>query len=496
MIMLSHMASNHSRRTILKGLMAATVGGGVLGGVPSAAASTQQASANGTLEKIGHTYPETLEQDGGVSSYAMGSLNPAGDLAAVSSRGDVGGSLFDVSDAGNIEELHTVQNPSGSYANDVKFDTDRDVYYLAHELRSGDGFPGFQVVDYGWDTGTPEDPVVVGEFEAPNTGVHKVEVHPDEPIVYATDKGLEQPGLMIIDVSDPANPTHVDEDNPLRGPEGYLHDMEVELSRDVLYGAYAIGNNMGIAIWDIADPSSPDLLAFVDYDDRPNYEEIGTPGYQICHQVNYDPDRDLIVAGDELGGGAFGQTPGGKHVWDVGWGEGSLEDPEHIGFTHSPNAMELFGYTTHFHDIIPESHTSDGSTILVDGGYNEGVWLCDITDPTDPTPAEQYPTIDGIENINPHPASAWGAEYSMSEEFVLATDSGTGIYTFEVNDEPFEFRTPLEEVRQTFEPEDELDLQSVRLAVAYWRAHDSVPNTGGTEMTTSQLRTIVDAWRS
>ncbi|MFB9804232.1 hypothetical protein ACFFQF_01480 [Haladaptatus pallidirubidus] len=53
--------------------------------------------------------------------------------------------------------------------------------------------------------------------------------------------------------------------------------------------------------------------------------------------------------------------PGGKHVFDVGWKDGSLSNPIPVGFTISPNAQrmaeddfaERFDWTGHHFSIVP-----------------------------------------------------------------------------------------------------------------------------------------------
>lgn len=229
------------------------------------------------------------------------------------------------------------------------------------------------------------------------------------------------------------------------GPDGYWHDVEVDPVRDVLHAAYIGGDFVGYVIFDLSDPYCPREISRIDYADRPDYEEIGTAGFENCHQAHYDPERDLAIIGDEVC--AIDAVPGGKHIFDIGWDEGSLEDPIHIGFTHSPNAQiqeNARFWTTHFHDVISASHTDSGATLLVDGGYHEGMWICDITDPRNPTPAEQYPTRDQEEESADHSPShapyCWSAEYNAERDFVFASDTLTGAYTFEISDDPFEFR--------------------------------------------------------
>jgi hypothetical protein len=186
---------------------------------------------------------------------------------------------------------------------------------------------------------------------------------------------------------------------------------------------------------DISDPLSPTEAGRFDYAGRPEYTEIGTAGFESCHYASHDPERDLVILGDELG---FG-IPGGKHILDIGWGDGSVADPQHIGFTHSPNAQvmdendELFDWTTHNHTVISKGSNS----LMVSGDYHEGTVVYDISDPTDPTPTDQYRTDDEADQADGagfvgEPPMAWGADYSEERDLVVTSDMQTGIYVFKV----------------------------------------------------------------
>lgn len=207
-----------------------------------------------------------------------------------------------------------------------------------------------------------------------------------------------------------------------------------------MHCAYIGGELDGYVIIDVSEPTNPSEIGRFDYEDRPDYSrerlERGEPGFESCHYANYDPKRGIAVIGDEIGNG----WPGGKHIFDIGWGDGSPSNPQHIGFTYSPNAQyqeedknETYYWTTHNHDIIPKGDT----TLLVDGGYHEGVVVYDMSDPTTPVPSTQYRTDDKADQANGGSGSgsapmAWGADYNAQRDLVITSDMVTGIYTFKV----------------------------------------------------------------
>lgn len=488
-----------SRREFLKYAGIATVATSTVGtGAVAADHGDQEGGrerAVGSLSLLGHDF---LENPPG--AYTYGAVREDGRYAVMGAYFGEGGSfLVDLEDLENPEQAHRVPSANTNRQNDVQFDPRDGLYYRAQEanIEDGeDGEDGFQVIDYGYDQGTVESPEIVAEVETPRTGVHKLEPHPEERIVYVVDSDGEEPGILIYDVSDPSDPGYRSE----FGPDGYCHDVEVEIDRDLLHAAFIAGDFVGYVIFDISDPRNPEELSRVDYADRPDYEEIGEPGFESCHQASFDPERELAVVGDEVGDG----IPGGKHIYDIGWDEGSPKNPIHLGFTHSPNAEEQgedepFFWTTHFHNVVPCGDV----TLLVDGGYHEGVWVADITDPTDPTPSQQFPTREDEELIGQlgsgpvtpfletlHPPFVWSAEYNTERDFVFASDSLTGAYTFEISPDKFEFRTIEEEIRRSYEPRDEIGEQGLALARHYHEQHATVPNTDGQSMTDEALAEI------
>lgn len=432
-------SGGQNRRTVLK--TAGTVG--LFATVPWAAGSAGAATTNGgavaadrpakgSVRKLGHSL--LSDPPGG---FAEESIRSDGQYAVLGSFLGPGGSfLVDIRNPTAPNEVHHVPSPSGSTRHaDVKFDSRDGLYYRTLE---GDE-TGVDVIDYGFDAGSPEDPAVVARIPAGPT--HNVFAHQEEPILYAVNEHNGTPGLEVWDTSDPANPTHVTD----VGPVGGLHDIVVDPERGLAHGAFisdAFGDFdptrdfAGYLIYDVSDPAAPVEAGRFDYVGRPDYTEErlenGEPGFENCHYANYDPNRDLTFVGDELGVG----VPGGKHVFDIGWGDGSPSDPRHVGFTYSPNAElmdeagEAFDWTGHNFDVIPKGR----NTLLVSGDYHEGAVVYDVSDPTDPTATDQYMTDDDADRANPplfpvgSAPMAWGVDYADERDFTVCSDMVTGIY--------------------------------------------------------------------
>ncbi|WP_394740045.1 LVIVD repeat-containing protein [Natronococcus roseus] len=437
--------SDTPRRTLLQrigiaGLTTAALGTGTAAGRGSDGASSStpdQANARtrGRTDLLGHTLPE-----GEKPRYTFGTTSPDGMWGGVSSfpssnsgsDSNVVATLYDLSDLEHPTVAHELEWPVESYrSNHMRFDGTRDgLYYVTHERDDDELEPlGMSVVDFGWGEGTPEEPEVLATLETPNTGSHTNAEHPEETVVYMIDKADSEPGVIPVDVDDPREP----ERREAVGPDGYCHALEVDPIRDVLHCAYIGGDFVGYVILDISeDPLHPEEIGRFDYDDHPDYTEVGEPGFEDCHQAHFDPDRDIAIVGDEL----FGELPGGKHVFDIGWGEGSLEDPRPISHFYSPDAREqdVGVWTTHFHDILRDGD----ETLLVDGGYSQGFWVANITDPCNPVATERFATDCELERADTRhsPGTApynWSAVWNDEREFAFSSDTLTGAYTFSVD---------------------------------------------------------------
>ncbi len=435
--------SGLSRRGALK-LVGATT---VVGSIASTTVASGDKPKKGKITQLGHS--RLSDPPGG---FAEEDLRNDGQYGVLGSFLGTGGSfLVDLSNPTDPREVHQLDSSPGIRNADVAFDPRDGLYYRTQEPNNEDvdfEGKGVEVIDYGYSEGSPDDPEIVATLDTGPT--HNVFPHPDEPILYATNEspGTEEDGtkdgIDIWDVSDPYNP----ESLGTGGLEGGLHDFTVDPERELLHAAYIFAGEdefEGYAVFDVSDPANPETLGKFDYSEAPDYagddgeetaDDVGNEGFEFCHYAGYDPDRDLVVVGDEKGSG----VPGGKHIFDIGYDEGSLQEPTPIGFTTSPDAelqdegvSELFDWTTHNHQVVPKGDT----TLLVSGDYHEGLVVYDITDPRDPTPTAEYETVDDSDENNiifplGEPPMAWGANYSTQRDLVLVSDFVTGAWTFKI----------------------------------------------------------------
>ena len=452
-----------SRRAALKALGVIGVGSGVAYGAlrmdgstggtggtngtrtttASPARETRTAPATATptpstwqLETLGRS-----QLSSSVGGFSEGIIRPDGRYAAVGTRFSGNGSyLVDLRDPSTPELVHHLRADDGVRCLDVKFGPKKGLYCRSNHP-AGDS--GVQIVDYGFAEGTPESPQVIGELNS--KGTHNLFVRSNASVVYTVNYSDDPDtgGIDVWDVSTLRSPRQ----HGTAGPPGLAHDVVYDPQRELLHCAYMGEMTDGYVLLDASDPLDPNQVGHFDYDKHPSYanSEVGEEAFGNCHYALPDPRRDLVVVGDERSYG----TPGGKHVFDIGWRDGSPANPIPIGFTHSPNAermssgdegendqTERFDWTGHQFDIVP----LQDATLVVSGDWHEGTVLYDVTDPTDLRPIDTHETdAPAVENPSDQlqvfgdPPMAYSSHYNPKRGFALTSDLFTGIYTYRID---------------------------------------------------------------
>ena len=452
-----------TRRAVLKALGVVGVGSGVAygalrmedggetasetNGTPTATASATRTTRaeTPTATPTPSTWRlENLSQSqlsSSVGGFSEGVIRSDGRYAAIGTRFSGNGSyLVDLRDPSAPELVHHFPADDGVTCLDVKFGPKKGLYCRSNHP-AGDS--GVQIVDYGFAEGTPESPRIIGELNS--GGTHNLFVRSNASVVYTVNYSDDPDtgGIDVWDVSKPRSPRQ----HGTAGPPGLAHDVVYDAKRDLLHCAYMGDMTDGYVLLDASDPLNTAEVGRFDYADQPSYSDhdVGEEAFGNCHYALPDPRRDLVVVGDERSYG----TPGGKHVFDIGWRDGSPENPVPIGFTHSPNAermssggegesdqTERFDWTGHQFDIVP----LEDATLVVSGDWHEGTVLYDVTDPTDLHPIDTHRTdAPAVENPSDQlnvfgdPPMAYSSDYNRERGIALTSDLFTGIYTYRID---------------------------------------------------------------
>ncbi|WP_440008905.1 LVIVD repeat-containing protein [Halomicrococcus sp. SG-WS-1] len=297
-------------------------------------------------------------------------------------------------------------NPAGGIL-DVKVDGD-----LA-SLASNAG-PGITLVDIS----DPHNPTEIGFYDVGH-GIHNNFLTGQHAYLTVNESGktpFSKARCEIVDVSNPSNPTKVGEyrlkdhfpDYAMAGVNP-CHDVYVQ--NGLLYQAFW---DAGTIIADVSDPSNPTTVSqfgAAPNADRPYPSDSRLERYLTrpgnSHYVQPSPDGQYVYQGAETFPSDFVDNPdnddyGGIKVFDVS----DYENPRQVARI-SPPDVDAFR-TSHNFDVTENRiHTS---------WYNGGVAIFDVTDPANPAQLGHYASED---------TSFWTAVRERG--FTIGSDIGGGL---------------------------------------------------------------------
>ena len=223
----------------------------------------------------------------------------------------------------------------------------------------------------------PTSPFIIGSYDTDDIA-QSVYVDGDYAFIadYAGDPFIEE-NVLILDVSDPTNPTHLGNCSSIEAAGDYAWD--IISTGDIAYLANGDG---GLNVIDVSTPSSPEII-----------ERRNTPG------ISYDLDVDgdyLYLADDD----------NGLVVLDI-------TNPSSI-------PIPIATYNTGMSSAV--SVTIEGNFAYV-ADINNGLFIINITDPTNPILAS-FLSENGI------------SDSFVYGDFLYVTDTSDGLLVVDITD-PF-----------------------------------------------------------
>ena len=371
------------------------------------------------------------EDTAGFRLVGQSDLNGFGDGMQVMPHGDtlyvghfgpsgMGTSILDISDRTSPLVVRQWDAPNGSHTHKVQVAD--GLLVTNHELFRSEGPAPVGMAIYDLDD--PHDPQRIGFFDTGGRGVHRI-VYEGGSYAYvsATPDGYTGRIWLIVDVSDPANPSEVGRwwwpgmwtsggeilDTP-EGEDWLVHHAMVHEDR-----AYLGFWDGGMVVLDISDPSSPTTIS------RLGWEEGGH-----THTCLPLPDRDLVVVTDEV---LTEGCDGDRHMVRVV----DVSD-ETAPFVRSicPVPEDDFcqrglRFGSHcLHENRPNSYRSQ--ELVFATYFNAGLRIYDLADPDDPVEIAHW-----IPECPPNQAAAQINDVFVSEDqTVFVTDRvNGGVYILE-----------------------------------------------------------------
>jgi choice-of-anchor B domain-containing protein len=181
----------------------------------------------------------------------------------------------------------------------------------AYIVSDNNGAHGIQILDLtqmrNYQT-PPADPITFTETAHYDGGgsIHNIWINEESGYAYAVGSDECSGGLLMVDVSDPVDPTYAG----CFASDGYTHDVDC-LIYDGPDADYA-GHEMCIG-------SNTDTVTIVDVTDKTNPVQVSRTGYTgrgYTHQSSFTPDLNYMVVDDELDESNFGHNAR-TYVWDM-----------------------------------------------------------------------------------------------------------------------------------------------------------------------------------
>ena len=322
--------------------------------------------------------PEPVRSGAGIAIF--------GSLAVVPGYGNPS-AILDISDPANPTLLSTFESQLSSHRGVtlIPYPDGR----LVTVISTGSG------LDI-WDLTDPTKPEPLVPIDI---GSHKVGVVPGTPIIYNAASGgggltgytpeLATGVTEIFDLTDPENPVRLpDFANGYSCHHVYFwNDLEKEEYRAICAGSeYA-------QIWDTADPRNPKVLVSVPiFHGESGTPSTSVPGAPWAHYAGLSIDGNILLVGDESGGGsappgcvAGADSPQGWTGTPVGalwfYDVSDYEDTKALGYFSPLNdprvkAAPDTSCTAHHGRLVP----AEGRDMVAMSFYGAGVLVIDFTD--------------------------------------------------------------------------------------------------------------------
>lgn len=290
----------------------------------------------------------------------------------------------------------------------------RDIkVYQSYAYSVSEGGSGIQVFDMtNIDSGTVT--FVRSVTTGGTTATHNVALDPDSGFLYRC--GGDNNGLRIYSLADPSNPTLV-----ATWSDRYVHDAQIVTYTDGPYAGKQIAfccsgfnggfDETGLDILDVTNKSNIQLLSRTFYP---------TPGYS--HQGWLSPDRKYFYLDDELDEDTYG-IPTTARVINVS----NLSSPFVVStYTNNNSSIDHNMYTR--------------NNLIYAANYRSGLRVFDASIPEAPVQIAWFDTYP--DDDTPQFNGMWSNYPQFPSGTVIGSDLERGLFVFRVTAAPIAFMYP------------------------------------------------------
>lgn len=300
------------------------------------------------------------------------------------------------------------------------------------------GRDGLRVVDVS----DPEAPREISWLELPEDDLNDIKLVSVGETRYAL-LGSNSRGLLVAEVTDPAQPELVAVVSPSGEPAHGVHTIFTEVIDDVTYAYLADGFTHVVTIWDVSDPAEPVKVGSYagpseDFHVHDLYVEGGrmylnaTLGGLIIVDTQPDPASPELVgrfvaAEPTYSHSSWVVRAGGRTVAITG-GEGYGShyrvvdvDPD------SPEFLQELGSYQTRPQVSAHNVMAAGGTRAYAAYYQDGVRVLDLSDPSAPSLAAYYNTWSPDTALGARFEGAVGLDLDPEAELIYVADQPRGL---------------------------------------------------------------------
>jgi hypothetical protein len=337
--------------------------------------------------------------------------------------GTKGMDIVSIEDPANPERIYEyrIDDPDlhlGTGGMDVKHFKIGDRYYVVQSFQFQQGGPdpdlGAVVLDV---TGLPDVSTVseVGQIREPLLpgGFHNIFVykHSDGRVLLFTT--VSGPYAHIYDLAKVVDGASAEDAlvgrvpvGATEGTGGGYHDIYVAYHPDTDQDRFYGGGTGGYFIYDVSDPSDPDLAITL----------MGIRGIEYGHTFTPSPDGRFAVAEVE-----YRYAP--LRIFDL--------KPALDGETTNIN-RPVSGWTADYQNLV-HNHEVRWPLVFA-SSYLDGLTIFNLQDPSNPQTVGYYDTYIGkrTQDRCPECNGAFGVDVRNADGLILISDMSTGLWTFKM----------------------------------------------------------------
>jgi hypothetical protein len=371
-----------------------------------------------------------------------------------------GVAVLDVSNPATPTRVATLQNPTGTSAEDVVVYTapygplaGRDIAAAGIQWCGGarhdpNAIHGLMF----WDVTDAAHPLPLGFYDSAccTRGVHEFEVesradlgrtfayatvpagsYPDSENANGLSDAAGKGDFRLIDITDPRTPFEVSTwkvqqaGGPFAAqgcdPDGnYGHGAEPSEDGKLVFLSYW---DSGYIRLDLSDPAHPVFTGRAAFAANADGD---------AHSSQYDEERQLLFSADEdfckASGSEIEKGTGYMRVWD-------FNDPSHveqIGSFKTPRSLGTDDQGAG--DFVIHNNFLVGDT-LYQSWYSDGVQVVDVSDPANPhrvaffvPPATENPVKPSQRSVLTNTTQVWGVVVDRATGLVYASDMNSGLW--------------------------------------------------------------------